>query len=514
MSMSSTNTNTNRRNNNNNNNQRDTFPKRPNNNNNNNNNNGRQSVAIIGGGISGLSCAQELVLGNNSNNNKYDVTVYDTGRLRPGGRCASRQPGDPMKPPEQENQNNNNNDDDFPLLSQYRYDHAAQFIAAPGKENEAFAKQLEQWKSSGILKEFPQGSVCSIDKNGKVAPIQDQTFYYGTNGMGNVPLAMVDQAKQSSNFALEQDTWVSPSSGVKYQKNSGTWKLQAKGKTLGYYDKLVIAHNGKCADRIMSKTPSKEVHSLLRVNFSPNVPAHGGNKMTLNSLYSVTVVLPLESEWSKTLPPNFVCGMLADHPQVRSLTCQTRKYNDQQQEMEQQHEVWTIISSATFGKKHKAPQEFLPQEVIDKVTALLVQAVDGVLKTSVGGTPETPNNGSDKKGDDAPKETTNKMDTNKAASQVLEHRVQLWGAAVPLNVWKNEEGFLYDSNNNVGVVGDWLVEPSIGGAWTSGYQLAQHLNNNHQSLESTEHKIIVGLEGGSFERSESVKSAGIAAIPQ
>ncbi|KAL3931649.1 MAG: hypothetical protein SGBAC_011212 [Bacillariaceae sp.] len=472
-----------------------------------NNSNGRPSVAIIGGGIAGLSCAQELV----TNSNKYDVTVFDTGRLRPGGRCASRQPGDSMKPPDGNSQNDGagNNKNEFPLLSQYRYDHAAQLIAWPKNEEDdsAFAKQLEQWKSDGILQEFPQGSVCSIGNNGNVQPIQGQTFYYGANGMGNIPLAMVDQAKKSSYFELEQDTWVSPSSGVRYQKNSGTWKLQAKGKTLGYYDNLVIAHNGKCADRIMSKTPAKDVHSLLRVNFNPTVPAHGGKKMTLNSLYSVTVVLPRESEWSKALGPDFICGMLADHPKVRSLTCQTRKYAASSSE-QPEHEVWTILSSATFGKKHKAPQEFLPPDVIEKVTTLLVQAVDGVLKTSVGGTPETTNVG-DKK--DLPQHESNNRKKPQETCQVLEHRVQLWGAAVPLNVWKNQEGFLHDANSNVSVVGDWLVEPSIGGAWTSGYQLAQHLMLQEDSQPQAE--SIVGMEGG-FERSESVKSAGIAAISQ
>lgn len=451
-----------------------------------NKNNSRPSIAIIGGGISGLSCAQQL-----ATSTKYDVTVYDTGRLRPGGRCASRQPGDPIKPSD----DTSTSGVEYPILSQYRYDHAAQLISTPANQGQvstssAFSKQLQQWEADGIVQKFPSNSVYTISKNGKVQSIPDQTFWYGKDGMGNIPLAMVNRAKKSANFALEQDTWVSPSSGVRYQKNSGTWKLQANGKTLGYYDQLIIAHNGKCADRIMSKTPATDVHSLLRVNFNPTVPANGGKKMTLNSLYSVTVALPLNSEWSKALPPDFICGMVLDnHPTVRSLTCQTKKYPSSGE-----HEVWTILSSATFGKRHKAPQEFLPPEVVEEVTTLLVQAVDGILKTCVGGTP---------KDYDADQDTKKKVPTKK--SQVLEKRVQLWGAAVPLNVWRNEQGFLYDSTNNVGVVGDWLVEPSIGGAWTSGYQLAQHLLQDKQET--------AGLEGG-FERSESVKSAGIAAFPQ
>jgi predicted NAD/FAD-dependent oxidoreductase len=162
------------------------------------------------------------------------------------------------------------------------------------------------------------------------------------------------------------------------------------------------------------------------------------------------------------------------------ITYQTRKYPNENDDKE--HELWNILSSAQFAKQYKAPQEFLPDDVIDQVTELLVHAVDETLNLS----------------------SDSQMD-------VLENRVQLWGAAVPLNVWKNDLGFLYDATNNVGVVGDWLIEPSIAGAWTSGYSLASHLNK--QSKIAASDAMTVGLEG-SFERSESVKSIGIASIPQ
>ena len=47
-----------------------------------------RSVAVIGGGISGLSCAVRLAeLG-------YSPTVFDTGRKAVGGRCSSRREQD------------------------------------------------------------------------------------------------------------------------------------------------------------------------------------------------------------------------------------------------------------------------------------------------------------------------------------------------------------------------------------------------------------------------------------
>mmetsp|Transcript_11286 Transcript_11286/g.23770 ORF Transcript_11286/g.23770 Transcript_11286/m.23770 type:complete len:118 (-) Transcript_11286:1787-2140(-) len=56
------------------------------------------SVAILGGGISGLSCASHLLESHERQsregqpNFRLEVTVFDTGRLRPGGRCSSPNP--------------------------------------------------------------------------------------------------------------------------------------------------------------------------------------------------------------------------------------------------------------------------------------------------------------------------------------------------------------------------------------------------------------------------------------
>jgi predicted NAD/FAD-dependent oxidoreductase len=421
-----------------------------------------QKVAVIGGGIAGLSCAQQL-----GGNSQYDVTVFDTGRLRPGGRCSTRQSGDAPK---------ENDDFDYPLLSKYRFDHVAQLISANNDKPmlEEFQQQLSAWEKDGVVSKFPPNSVFRVVQNGNAQALNNnQDFYHGARGMGGLALAMVNE---HTNFEMKQDVWVSPSSGVRYQKNTGKWKLQANGKPLGIFDQLVIAHNGKCADRIMSKTPAKDVHALLRVNFNPTVPAHGGKKMTLNSIYSLTICLDKKtSPLSKALPVTAISAF-CDHPSLRMITCQTRKYPDQEND---EHEVWTILSSAKFAKKYKAPQEFLPEERIEEVTSLLLQAMDEVL--SLGGTLESP------------------------TIKPLEKRVQLWGAGVPLNVWNNNDGFIYDPESKVGVCGDWLVEPSIAGAWTSGRRLAKHL------LQTPTEKT--GL-AGKFERSESASKLGIASLAQ
>ena len=49
--------------------------------------------------------------------------------------------------------------------------------------------------------------------------------------------------------------------------------------------------------------------------------------------------------------------------------------------------------------------------------------------------------------------------------------VQLWGAALPCNTIIGES-CMYDSDNHIGVIGDWFLKPSIEGSMLSGFALA------------------------------------------
>jgi predicted NAD/FAD-dependent oxidoreductase len=464
----------------------------------------KPSVAVIGGGIAGLSCAAEL-------QQVYDVTVYDTGRLRPGGRASSRQPQDPLKEDDPSNM--------YPILSKYRYDHAAQFLSCGTSRTNwrrEFDHQLHAWVEEGLLQAVPSEQMFLLEKNGDSWKIDaflansDQTtttkaeFYYPSQGMSSFAQALMKEGS----FRVEQDVWVSPSSGVRYlssktsQKFPGKWQVRAQGRVLGEFNHLVIAHNGKCADRLMSQTPAKDVHQLLRVNFSDRVPPNGGQKMTLNSLYSLTIALKSPSPLAKALPEPFLGGFVQGHPKLSMITCQTKKYptstygnND-----EKDVEVWNILSTASFAKRNKAPQEFLPEEVVANVTRQLVEALEEIVESDKNASP--------------------------LLDQVVDSRVQLWGAAVPMNVWVGRghdnnqgSGFIYDPEFQVGVCGDWLLEPSIAGAWTSGRHLAQYLKKVQQlSDEENETNPKDGAQNesigliGQFKASPGVRKLGIASL--
>lgn len=457
----------------------------------------RETVAVIGGGIAGTSFAQRLATTVSStissDKRQFQVTVFDTGRLRLGGRCSSRLPGDALK-------DNNNGApagtaSSSPYLSRYLIDHAAQILTVPETHEFAdFAQQVRDWETQGIVKCFQPGSVCSIHSaksgttttNGfRIKSLPSEHMFYGAQGMGSLPQSMIDAAVKTGSVDVQQDVWVSPANGVRYK--SGKWTVQASGKVLGQFDRLVIAHNGKCADRLMSKTPAKELHNLLKTNFAPSVPTHGGKRMTLSSIYSLTVALKKGSALSQSLPEPLVCGFVKDNAALRFLSCQTRKYDcNQNVDGGDDIDVWTILSSPNFAKKYKAPQEFLTDETIEQVSSQLLQA----LEQSLG------------------------LDAGSLTKAVLERRLQLWGAALPLNTWetttstvKDGGGYVYDSEHTAGVIGDWLVQPSIAGAWTSGQRLADFL----QFEEDGTQIMTVGLEG-SFVRSESASQEGIGAL--
>ena len=403
-----------------------------------------QTVAIIGGGVSGLSCASHL-----AKVGKFAPTVFDTGRLRPGGRCSSRLPGDKPRV----------------KLGSGVVDHAAQVISIPEGYTE-FRQQVRDWVTEGVVAPFPPNSVLSLDVKDSEVDAQPKIgfeAYYGVNGISTVPLSL------SSGICVVQDCWVSPSNGVKRRGNK--WVIKSKGEELGSFDKLVIAHNGKCADRLMSKTPAKKLHNLLKVNFSDKISRSGGKKMTLNSIYSLSFVVPKGSELGTKMLGH--CCYVKNDKSLKFVSNNSRKlgYHDDEKE------VWTILSSASFGKKFKGPQENLPEDLVRNVTELLLGSVADVFRLE-------------------------------EKLEVEETMLQLWGAGLPLNTWGSTEGYLYDSRNSVGCVGDWLTNPSVAGAWESGRRFAAFLNSGGGDDGSD-----VGLEDGlGWSFNEGVNENGIGDI--
>ena len=135
---------------------------------------GGPKVAIIGGGISGLSCARRLqALGIVS-------TVFDTGKKATGGRCSSRAIKVEGKA--------------------YIADHSSQFFTA---SSERFKKDLESLRSDGSVFDWRGDLVHITEPSMKVAKIpivKDRLVC--KNGMETF------SRKMSENLEIRRPVWV------------------------------------------------------------------------------------------------------------------------------------------------------------------------------------------------------------------------------------------------------------------------------------------------------------------
>ncbi|KAJ1633134.1 hypothetical protein T492DRAFT_590532, partial [Pavlovales sp. CCMP2436] len=364
-----------------------------------------RSCAVIGGGISGLSCAQRLqALG-------IDATVFDTGKKAPGGRASSRTLALPN--------------------GRFTYDHAAQFFTATGE----FAEVVRDWEAEGVVRKWDRGLGVLDAASGVFREYDDNVpRWIGTRGMFDVV------EKLTSGLRVRQDIWISPD-GTGVQRVDGRWKVSASGKTLGIFDSVAIAHNGKCAERLSGGTGAKEVRRLLRARFAPAVRPRE-DRLVLNSLYSLLFVLP-----KGAMPAGLSGARVVGSDSISFITAHDRKRPDCARALGPEEEAWTVISTAAFGTRFKAPQESIPKQVEAEVIAKLLAAVAATVKAA-------------------------------APLEPRRTKLQLWGAGVPLNCWRpagDTPPCAIEPELSIGACGDWLREPTIQGAWESGRALADAL---------------------------------------
>ena len=203
-----------------------------------------RSVGVIGGGIAGLSCARRLQqLG-------VECTVYDTGKRGPGGRASSR------------------------TWRGRAVDHAVQSVSAtPGS---AFHDWLAQLETDGFVR--PWSGLGALGEDGAFTPAPEggAPRYIGVGGMG----AIAEQL--AGGLDIRQDCWVSPNGGIFTERGSaddggGGWCVQESKQVQTRFDAVVVAHNGKCAERLTSKIEARDVKTkgvTIAGNVSPAGCAH------------------------------------------------------------------------------------------------------------------------------------------------------------------------------------------------------------------------------------------------
>uniref|UniRef100_A0A0D9Y147 Amine oxidase domain-containing protein n=1 Tax=Leersia perrieri TaxID=77586 RepID=A0A0D9Y147_9ORYZ len=370
------------------------------------------SVAIIGGGASGLACASSL------SSRGVRAVVFDTGMHGLGGRMATRTvaAGDEQH--------------------QLMFDHAAQFFTA---SDERFQRLVDGWIDKGLVREWG-GLIGELESGGHFRPLPSSTpRYIGVDGMRPLADAILPQ---SDLIEVVRPCWIS-----KLEPFNGLWRLFENEKPHGQYDAVVIAHNGKCANRLLSTSGLPLLTKQMK-------------RLQLSSVWALLAAfqdpLPIPQN---DLYGTFEGAFVKDVDSLSWMANNSRKLFPLQID---RPECWTFFSTAAYGKRNKVPQENIPKITAEKVKEDMLRGVELALGLSRG-----------------------------SLQQPFYTRVQLWGAALPMNT--PGVPCIFDPLGRAGICGDWLTGSSIEAAVLSGMTLANHVADYFASSGEQPEEFAIGL---------------------
>ncbi|KAL4542059.1 hypothetical protein Ndes2526B_g06546 [Nannochloris sp. 'desiccata'] len=419
------------------------------------------NVAIIGGGLSGLVCALQLA------EKGIRSTVFDTGEHGVGGRLGTRSAiGGSLRNPEPTT-----------LDPRLVFDHAAQYFTG---SDPRFVQMVESWVAEGAVREWEAGSVGTLDlspssnsnKPPNYTPIQQKSkMYVGQGGMRQLAEFLASTAENSKLVDVRRPLWVNTIRFLNSSSSGGGfgWKVLARGVDQGVYDAAVIAHNGKCANRLSAPMGVPAVHAALR---KLKLSANWVLMVAFESGKSIPV--PLNKEGKK------MEGAFIRNSEVLSWagnnTAKLKLVEDSLCPSSLPIECWTLISTQKFGKLKKVPQEAVPQDVAARITKEMLEEFTRALGLSSL--------------EDLP--------------PVVYSKAQLWGAALPINT--PNVGCIWDTAGRVGVAGDWVHGGgSMESAALSGIAMAECI--------ASEAKGAIGKNLGLNEAFERVKGEEIGVFP-
>src|SRR5215831_13815843 len=170
------------------------------------------SVAVIGGGIAGLTCARTLTAHTAQ---RLVVQVLDDGR-EPGGRTATLQRGG------------------------YQFDAGAQYFTVTAPR---FQQAVDAWRAEGLVAEW-KGRLCVLE-HGRISVPEKKTRYVGVPTMHAVAQYLARSCR------------VLPETQVTSVRREGKqWRLSANGgKELGRYDIAVVAVPAPQAMALLREAP-------------------------------------------------------------------------------------------------------------------------------------------------------------------------------------------------------------------------------------------------------------------
>ena len=205
----------------------------------------QDTTGIIGGGVAGLALAYGL------SQHGMKSVVFDTGKHTVGGRCSSKL----VKKKNGE---------------KIIVDHACQLFTVSNNEN--MQKMIKEMERDGAVTKMNNVVQCNM-QNYDFKHVDNSRLYGGNAQLGINSIVQWLVEKCKNNILIHQDVWISKlirNISSEKTKTTSSWTLGGKKKkdNFGPYNYCVIAHNGKCADRLIRTSNVKTLaHPILKCKF-------------------------------------------------------------------------------------------------------------------------------------------------------------------------------------------------------------------------------------------------------
>ena len=150
------------------------------------------------------------------------------------------------------------------------------------------------------------------------------------------------------------------------QTSHGQWEVITSECSMGCFDYVIVAHNGKCANRLSACHGMENINKVLV-------------KLRLSSIWMVAI------QFQKGLELPFAAAFV-QAPSGLSFICnQQNKFVSSGR-----GECWVLLSTAEYGKRNKVPQEFIPEAKGKQVTDELLSDFAAAIGLARGRPPIFP----------------------------------------------------------------------------------------------------------------------------
>jgi len=328
-----------------------------------------------------------------------------------------------------------------------RWDHALSYVAA---SEPRFLQIVDDWVNAGLAEYEDPTRVVALDV--------DKQLVVPGDASRKVAVATGEGWHELCERWVDPDVRVvRPAWVARMSRTAGERWLLGGSDVPGdetTFDYVVISHNGKCAARLIKSSEGAAgvaVEKSVQCAFGarPREQLAKQRRLILSSIWSVGIAFP-----AGAVNAPFDSAHISGGDGVLAYAKRNKQDVDGV-------EVWSLLSTAEYGKANKVPQERVPRAKGAEVTNALLDSFALALRASGGSLDES--------------------------AEILSSKYQLWGAALPLTVTR--ESHLLDLSTRVGVCGDWMGtgdarSPSAQSAVLSGEALADAVAANLASDDS------------------------------